>query len=75
MLDGVRTGMTSVTFYARLPESVHKGHQYFLPHNYDTLSVVQHPLLSMEQLLQLSDHCMRRRQGPMPISKQKSTSQ
>jgi hypothetical protein len=73
-LDGIGTGMTNVTFCVHLPESTRKGCQAFLPCDDGTLSVIQLPFLGKELLLQLDDHCMRRRRSPTPIHKQKPAS-
>jgi hypothetical protein len=50
-LDSISTGVTSLTFHAHLPERACNGCQAFLPHDDDTLSAIQLPILVNELLL------------------------
>jgi hypothetical protein len=54
--DGVRTGVTSITFHACFLKRTSKGRQSFLPRDDGTFSAIKLPLPSKELLLQLDVH-------------------
>jgi hypothetical protein len=76
--EGIRAGVTSVTFNTRIPEHTSEGCQALRPYDDGALSTVKLLPSCKELLLQLNNHYRRGNQrgnrGLKPVNKQRSMS-